>query len=201
MKLKNTLILILVFFLFSIVIVSGQTEPKIYYKLSLRYDNGNITLKSIDIDLSNKEINDNLGAYHVSLLNSNKKVVNITLFDIPNKILIDSQDSNWEINGGGEIELNKIEFELYVPYDENVKEMVVYNPNLKELARKDVSMYSKNNSLTNKDAKINEKNNRKDENNANKINVIKNYWLLLIILIISVIIIIYILKRKNKKQR
>lgn len=182
-------------------IVSALAEPKIYYKFDLEYKSGNISIKSFNIEFYNEEMSNNFGLYSAVLFDSNKNVTKVINFQVPNKGLVDS--SNNDHNGftsGGEVLLNEVSFELYVPYSENVNEIIILNPDMKELAKKDVSMYSKN-------PAVNIVNNSEGDkeglnsNNSQKTDLSKNYWwiALVIVLIIILTAIYYWNWRKNKK--
>ncbi len=62
---KKCLFLVLIlFFIFLFAFnVSALVEPKVYYKLGLDYDNGNIKVNSIDIEFFNKDIENRFGFY------------------------------------------------------------------------------------------------------------------------------------------
>jgi len=102
------------------------------------------------------------------------------------------------------LELDKISFEIFIPYYENAKEIIVYDKNLSEVVSKDVSEYSKQKPPG--VIGINEtKNETKGEKEKEKIPETKNlteklvdHWkVFLVILIALVILLIYLLRKKN----
>ena len=140
---KNKIFVSLIFLFAIISLTSAIQEPLIYYKLNLNYDYGNISINSTEIEFSSEQIEPLFGFYSIIVKDSNDEILNITFFDVPNEILYDTADENGTINGGGTLELNQTNFDIFVPYYENAKEMVIYDENLTEMARKDVSEFSK----------------------------------------------------------
>ena len=139
---KNQIIF-LIFAISFLSFVSAIQQPLIYYKLNLDYSYGNISINSTQVEFSDEPIDNVFGFYSVSIFDSDGKILNLTLFDVPNEILYDTVDENGTINGGGFLELNQTNFDIFVPYNSNAKDVVVYDENLTELIRKDVSEFSR----------------------------------------------------------
>ena len=131
---KNQIIF-LIFAISFLSFVSAIQQPLIYYKLNLDYSYGNISINSTQVEFSDEPIDNVFGFYSVSIFDSDGKILNLTLFDIPNEILYDTADENGTINGGGFLELNQTNFDIFVPYNSNAKDVVVYDENNKELSR------------------------------------------------------------------
>ena len=131
----------------------------------------------------------------------NGSVLNITLFDVPNQIIYDTVDENGTINGGGTLELNKTNFDIFIPYYENTKEIKIYNENLSELASNDISEFSKEVPKVENVSKIpeSEKETRKKEISTENLTekIARYWWVLIIILIILVIYLFYSLTGKR----
>jgi len=181
----------------SLTLVSAYQEPFIYYKLNCYYNNGNISIDSIEIEFLDKEIDLTNGNYFINTLGFNGKLIKSINFSAPNKILYDSIDEQGNIVDGGEEELNETSFEIYVPYYENADELVIYNPVSKELTREDVSEYSKDEIITDKNNST-EKKAAVDEKEENQSYFFNNYWFIAVLLILVLVIIIYFIKRRKK---
>src|SRR3989338_11517504 len=106
-------ILFLIFALVFISFASAIQEPLIYYKLNLDYSYGNISINSTQEEFSDEPIDNVFGFFSVSIFDSDGKILNLTLFDVPNEILYDTVDENGTINGGGVLELKKIHLLIF----------------------------------------------------------------------------------------
>jgi len=198
---KEMIILMLLMVSFSIV--GAQTDFEIYYKLNLDYSYGNISISSTEIEFSQERIKNPFGFYVVKVLDHNGEILNITFFDVPNEILYDTIDPETEeISGGGLLELNETSFEIFVPYYENAKDIVIYDENLSELTRKDIGEYSRQREIISGEVvKDKEKiidGERKISETESLIDKISKYWwILLIILVVLVIVLFYSLSKKK----
>ena len=195
--------IILMLLMVSFSIVGAQTDFEIYYKLNLDYSYGNISISSTEIEFSQERIKNPFGFYVVKVLDHNGEILNITFFDVPNEILYDTIDPETEeISGGGLLELNKTSFEIFVPYYENAKDIVIYDENLSELTRKDIGEYSRQREIISGEVvKDKEKiidGERKISETESLIDKISKYWwILLIILVVLVIVLFYSLSKKK----
>ena len=198
---KEMIILMLLMASFSIV--GAQTNFETYYKINLDYSYGNISISSTEIEFSQERIENPFGFYVVEVLDYNDEILNITFFDVPNEILYDTIDPETEeISGGGLLELNKTSFEIFVPYYENAKDIVIYDENLSELTRKDIGEYSRQREIISGEVvKDKEKiidGERKISETESLIDKISKYWwILLIILVVLVIVLFYSLSKKK----
>ncbi|MBI4116723.1 hypothetical protein HY449_03180 [Candidatus Pacearchaeota archaeon] len=181
--------------------VSAIQQPLVYYKLNLDYNYGNITINSSSIELSNKILDNNFGFYTASVLDFNGNLINLTFFDVPNQIIYDTVDSNGTINGGGQLELNQTNFDIFVPYYKNAREVKIYNQNLSELTKIDVSEFSKeiqkveNVSKTPESGKETGKKEIPTESLTDKI--AKYWWALVIVLVVLIGYLFYSLTGKR----
>jgi len=139
----NSKFFLLIFALVLISLASAIQEPLIYYKINLDYSYGDITINSTEIEFSNEIIENNFGFYSANVLDYDGNLLNLILFDVPNEILYDIVNEDGEISDGGFLELNQTNFEIFVPYYPNAKEITIYDGNLTELTRKDVNELSK----------------------------------------------------------
>jgi len=207
MGLNRNLIIFFISLIFLVSFVQGIQEYKSYYKLTLDYNKGNISINSTEIEFSNKNLENLFGFYVIEVLDYNNKILNLTFFDIPNEVLWDGiNPETGEIDSGGTLELEQVSFEIFVPYYENSKEIVIYDRDLTEMARKDISMYSKQyekESIVNESIKkeIDKKKQIEEERIDDKKNLFEKlteyWWILLIILIILIIILFYFLSKKK----
>ena len=187
----NQKILILIVGIFFLSFASAIEEPLIYYKLTLDYSYGEIQVNSTDIEFSNKQIENLFGFYSATILDSDGNLLNLSLFDVPNEILYDTIDEETgEINGGGFLELNETEFEIFIPYYENAKEIVIYNESLTELTRKNIQEFSKVQEEKSV-GEIIEKNEKEQpiekESFETTIEKLQQYWWILVVVLIALI--------------
>ena len=193
-------ILFLIFALVFISFASAVQEPLVYYKLNLDYSYGNIEINSTEIEFSNEIIENNFGFYSATILDYDGNLLNLTLFDVPNEILYDIVNEEGEISDGGFLELNQTSFEIFVPYYENAKEIAIYDENLTELTKKEISEFSREKQIT-IDEKIPEENEIKmiDEKSIKTLtnNLSQYWWILVVILAILVTYFFYSLSKKK----
>ena len=194
---KIILVLTMVIFLASTLI--AIQEPLIYYKLNLDYNYGDISISSTEIEFSNEEIENFFGIYTLEILDFNDELLDLVFFDVPNEILWDGVDSETgEISIGGLLELNETSFEIFVPYYENAKEIIIYNENLTELTKVRVNEFSKIREDVEEipyDIEIGDKIISEKENLLDNLS---QYWyVFLIILIVLVIVLFYSIGKKK----
>lgn len=192
-------LIICLIIILSMNFIVAQTDYNTYYKIGLDYDKGNINISSLEIEFSQDEIENFFGIYSAIIFNYNDEILSIDFFEIPNKILWDGIDEETgEINQGGEMELDQVSFEIFIPYYENAKEIIIYNENLTEITIEDVSKYSKQVPKEEiKDEKEIEKEKKTYEEKTISEKLVKYWWIFLITLIILIIVFIYSLKKEN----
>ena len=195
----NSKFFLLIFALVLISLASAIQEPLIYYKINLDYSYGDITINSTEIELSNEAVENNFGFYSAIILDYEGSLLNLTLFDVPNGILYDSIDESGVINDGGFLELNQTSFEIFVPYYENAKEIVIYNENLTELTRKNISEFSRVQERKIEDISEETETKRIDEKSAETLTekLSQYWWVLVIVLVILAGYLIYYLNKKK----
>ncbi|MBS3077873.1 hypothetical protein J4233_06445 [Candidatus Pacearchaeota archaeon] len=195
-------IIFLVSILFFIGFISAVQEPFIYYKLNLDYSYGNLSINSTEIEFSNRHIENNFGFYSAMVLDFDGNILNLTFFDVPNVIFYDATDpETGKITGGGLMEFNETQSEIYVPYYKNAKEMVIYDQNTNELIRKSVREYSDIRNLSDNTGNLND--NGKEGGNLeiqknNFIEKLSEYWWILAIVFIILLIILFTSINKRK---
>jgi len=204
---KKQIIILIFVIIFLVSFVQAIQKPQTYYKFNIDYSKNNISINSTNIELSNKNLENLFGFYVIEVLDYNNKILNLTFFDIPNEVLWDGiNPETGEIDSGGTLELEQVSFEIFVPYYENSKEIVIYDRDLTEMARKDISMYSKQyekESIVNESIKkeIDKRKQIEEERIDDKKNLFEKlteyWWILLIILIILIIILFYFLSKKK----
>src|SRR3989344_5984410 len=140
---KQILILTFGIILLSLTLISSAENYNTYYNLNLDYNKGVINISSLGIEFSQGEEN-SFGFYMAKIVGYNDNILNLSFFGIPNEILVDEiNPKTGEISGGGLKVLDKVSFEIYLPYYKNAKEIVIYDENFTELARINVGEYSK----------------------------------------------------------
>ena len=210
-KIIASILVSLSLFFLSMSIVSAKG---FYYNIELYYD-GDIKVKNVKIEFSNEELSNIVNeryfeTYYLDIIdiNGNKKetiefgVLNVEFYDIANESNPD------ELIDGGLITLENASFEIYAPYYENAKEIVIYN-NEKEFAREDVSEFSKVRIESEEkisDKELDEKIEEKKEISKEAVFVddsgfiSESYWYLILILIFILIVIFYLLKKRIRKK-
>ncbi len=199
-------ILILVLLVLSFTVITAQTDFNTYYKLSLNYSEGDINISSVEIEFSQEKIENSFGFYFVEILDYNNDLLNITFFNVPNEILYDTIDpETGEIGGGGSLELDDVLFEIYIPYYENAKDIIIYE-GLSEMVREGISEFSKEQpekDILGEDRDEEGKKKEDLEKQAPKESfterVADYWWVLAIILVILLIILVYSLRKKDRK--
>ena len=187
-------------------VVSSIQEPQIYYKLNLDYNKENISINSTEIEFSNENLENVFGFYFADIVNSSYDSINFTFFDVPKDVIWEGiNPKTKEIDRGGILELEQVSFNIYVPYYENAKEIIIYDENLIEIVREDVSIYSKQyekveeTTLLNKSVEEEpfEEKNKKTSSVKNLSEKLTEYWwILLIVLVILLIVFFYSLKKR-----
>src|SRR3989344_8446949 len=118
---KQFLILIVV--LTFISLINASNDNHIFYRLNLDYNKGAINISSLEIKFSQGEENPS-GFYLAEIIDYNDETLNLSFFGISNEILVDETDPRTgEISGGGLKVLDKVSFEIYLPYYKNAKEI------------------------------------------------------------------------------
>jgi len=106
-----------------------------------------------------------------------------------------------EINAGGIFELNQVSFELYVPYYERAKEIIIYNNLFDELAQIEVSSYSKEKPGSISGKVVGDLDSQDKEEQEEEIIVAKEiqdyWWFFLIVLVILILVLISSLRKRK----
>lgn len=111
------LIQFLVVFLFMMNLVNANY----FYNIKLEYDEGDINY--IESEVLTTESFFIRGLYRADLISFDNKVLNNTLFSVPNKVFYDIVDENGDVIDGGSFILNQTNFTISLPYYENAKEI------------------------------------------------------------------------------
>ena len=198
-KMKKTILLILM-----AVILCNVANANLnhYYEIKLKYNQGNITLKSIQVKpIINEEDLENIeGGYIAEAKSFDDKLLNLTFFNIPLKILYDSiNNETGEINGGGIIELNQSEVIIKVPYFENAKEINIYDINISKKLKIDVSDYAKSSAKQQSVAEPEQKKNIPIKEEIKSAESKNNYLFYTLIVLMAIIILamIYLLRKRK----
>ena len=181
-------------------------------KIDLDYNKGAINISSLEIKFSQGEENPS-GFYLAEIIDYNDETLNLSFFGIPNEILVDETDPRTgEISGGGLKVLDKVSFEIYLPYYKNAKEIVIYDKNITELARISVWEYSKERAeeiiseegIVKEEAQKEQKIETKTEIERGKETFIKGlekytgyWWVLIVVIIVLLVILFYSLQKKR----
>jgi len=199
-------ILILVIGMF---LLSFTSAYQTYYRLDLNYSLSEISVSNLEVGLRNNSIENNFGYYFAGVFSYDGEILNLSFFDVPNIILWDSVDEKTgEISFGGEVILDKVDFEIYVPYYENAKEIIIYDENLTELDKIDVSRYSKDyrkvsgTEETQENVSVQEEVKPEKISSEEKVNYVekaREYWWILIVIFVALLLkLIWDLTSKKK---
>jgi len=199
---KKLMFCLMILIMLSFVAGQGIQE---YYEIDLNYNQGEFELINLDVEISDIELKNYFGFYIAEVLDYSGEILNLTFFEIPNKILYDEVDENGTIVSGGEAELEEVNFTTYIPYYSNAKEIVIYDENLTEKLVIDVSMYSEIEegvSLEGEEDEEGVEEGVTDRESRDSPKEVKDYWwILLIILIILIFIFVILLRKKKPKKR
>lgn len=184
------------------IILSSLVNATIshYYEINLKYKNGDIILKSIQVKplIDQKDLQNIEGGYIAEVISFDNEVLNLTFFDIPTTIIYDNFDpETGEAIGGGVIELNETEVTIKFPYFENAKEINIYDNNITKKLTIDISDYAKNKITQQEAAKEIQ---QKEKQIMPKIVIEKKGYYtiyLLFLLFIIMLIMVYLYKRKK----
>jgi len=211
---NKNLIIICISLIWLTCFIQAIQEPKIYHKFGLDYNEGTINLNFSEIEITSKNLENGFGFYTAESLNYEGERINTIFFDIPKEILWDGINlETGNIENGGIIKFEQLSFEIYVPYYESAKEIIIYDEQLNEALRIDVSMYSKyykkNLSLIDDEGSLLKESDGDDEIVSEEIietkgneknlseRLIEYWWILLIIFLILLVILFISLRKPN----
>tara|TARA_Y100000310_G_scaffold119750_1_gene118466 strand:+ start:935 stop:1534 length:600 start_codon:yes stop_codon:yes gene_type:complete len=189
-------------FLIGILIIFFQIVSAInfYYFIELENDGVNLKFKGLSIEEGRLEEGGSFsGKYLLNVFSFENKELYESNFETESYTIIDNPLESEVIYH------NMTDISLFVPYYPNAKEIVIYNENLEEVTRIDVSMYSKQyekENVVNESIKkeIDKKEQVEEERIYDKKNLSENlaeyWWILLIILIVLLIVLFSSLGKK-----
>ena len=189
-------------FLIGILIIFFQIVSAInfYYFIELENDGVNLKFKGLSIEEGRLEEGGSFsGKYLLNVFSFENKELYESNFETESYTIIDNPLESEVIYH------NMTDISLFVPYYPNAKEIVIYNENLEEVTRIDVSMYSKQyekveeTTLLNKSVEEEpfEEKNKKTSSVKNLSEKLTEYWwILLIVLVILLIVFFYSLKKR-----
>jgi len=193
--------LIIVIFLNSVSALNNISSY-LYYDVSLNYSYGKIFLNSLNVVFSlnglENSYNEDSNVYDAELKDFNGDVIWRESFSVPNLVIADFMNNETgELFRSEIITLNETEFNLFIPYKENAKEILI-SQNRTEVLRINVEGYSKNKENFFEEKEKIKENVENLNKNFNIKNLDTNYVLVFLILI--VILIIFFIIFKNKKN-
>jgi len=129
-----------------VLLLSNMAYAEIYhyYEFGLNYERGDISLDYMNIKPYSYKIEVPVGDFIVEVLSNNNKTLNSAFFNIP--ILVDYEvvdEDTGQITSGGTAILNKSKTVLMLPYHQDASEIIIYDSNLNEKLKIDVSQYSR----------------------------------------------------------
>lgn len=206
------IILGFVFLIFGVFLVSALEGP-IYYNLEVYYDRGDIVVRDVKIEFTQKEVRnfyDEEFETHMNLEVRSLRgdVLEKIKFSIPNIGFYDiMNESTGEMYDGGIIEFENVSFGIYLQYYENAREIVISSEDDVELSSRDISEFSrgvvldeneKEDKLKDKEEidieEVGEVDDEKDIVQSGK------YLILISLLVVLFILLVYLFLRKGSKQ-
>lgn len=189
MKIKSVLSFAIAF-----IFLINLASASVYYEFNMYYGN-ELKIKSYNVVYSQDNLAETYesGNYY-EIKDVNSQTIKKGYFYFPLIEIYDNGNGS-VLTEGGKINRSDFSFEAYIPYYENAKEIVFYNENKEELARQEVSDFSKqealivNNEIENKNIS-----NNQEENNYASFEEIQNqkkrfdYSLVLIIILVIILI-------------
>lgn len=180
-----------------IVFMIGLVNAELYYNVEIRFESQIFYINDVSVEFSNLELNNILDeelsdTHKIKVIDNYDNVLNELEYSFLNYLEYDSKDSK-EIIYGGLLDVNNGVFNVYIPYNEDAREIRIYDENNRELVKKDVSEYSK--------IDINDNVERYDNDIRIREVSEKNsiiYFIIGIIIILFIIIITYHLIKKFK---
>ncbi len=106
-------------------IISCAKEPKSIV-LNLEYDNGDVLLKDKELVYSDNLEKKYFGEYTAFVLDNKDKVLSSIILDIPINAEIEWFDENASVISREITELNKLNFELTIPYNKNAQKLYIF---------------------------------------------------------------------------
>lgn len=208
-------LLLLVFFVFSLSFVVAVSNYQNYYDLKLSFNDGVVSLGSLDIGFVG-ELDKSFGGWSVSVFDSRGNLLNSVFFDVNNEIIFETVNPETGLIDGGEtVILEKFDLSLKVPYYENASELVVFNERLDEVLVVDVAFYSRqgisrlgelgnwtvgeSREIEKLDGQIVE---QPDNLNGESFDdIVAGYWWVLLIVLLLLVMLFVKLFFKNKKSK
>lgn len=189
---------ILAFGLILIILNLGLISAEPFYSLLIDSSNGNLKINSLKIIFLQEKITSE-GEYIAEIKSFDNKVLDREYFSFSDKIYVEYIASDTgKIEGGFSVD-NPTIFNLYLPYYKNAKEIVLYSSEKNELAKVDVSEYSREIPEKTKTTELEpiDKGVKKSED---KKEIKSNYQFLIgivIIMLIAIAIIVYLIKKQK----
>ena len=110
-----------------ILLITTLTNAELYYKLNIEYNNPNLEIQNIDVIFSQQNLEFNQGNHYLELTSFNNNQISTTNFTIPNIIAYDNINEFGELTSGGINILNTTNFNIYIPYNQDAKQLTIYN--------------------------------------------------------------------------
>ncbi len=137
------LFVVLFLVILSTAVFAEVKEPVVVVKLS--YQNGKLALRDSFFMKGFYPQNDAQpsAGYRLAVLKTGEEVYSLR-FDIPHSQFVDVSDPETGKLSGGEVELDRVDFALTVPYPDGSDHIVIYNDHNKkviETQEKDNSLY------------------------------------------------------------
>ncbi|MBD3252111.1 hypothetical protein GF386_00075 [Candidatus Pacearchaeota archaeon] len=202
-KIKKCMFLLIL--ILNLGLISGAG---LYYNIELYYD-GDIKIKSIEVEFLQEKPENLYSSFEntdfekepenavLKIIDSNNKEIKEILFTIPNFAYYDDIDEQGYACCGGLMILDNVTFNIYSPYYENAKEIIINKDG--EETRELVSYYSKK-GFNKEDYQKPGEESETYEKEKKEIRKSDVFLIAVIIAIINLIFIIYFITKKNKHK-
>lgn len=123
---KKINIISILILLIGVSMVSAGT----FYKIDINYNKKVIIVNSVDKLTTTDEINNIYGDYKIKVYSNKENIIYERNFLIPNIVMSDEIDpETGDIIGGGMTELEKLDFSILIPFNENAEKIEIYDEN------------------------------------------------------------------------
>lgn len=195
------------------LLLINLVSANLYYNININYNKGEVKVNSIDVIFSNQEnINyaneEKFLVYSAKIIDNKERVLAEDNFNLLTVEYYDIYDEETELmSSGGEREIESVSFDINMPYYENSNQLVIYDENKNEVARKSIAEFSKvdREALLKEKEKLGEEPEIIETEKAKEVDKEPASLILLYLLIIAasvlIIVIVYILTSKPKKHK
>jgi len=168
----------------------------LYYNVNMHYANNSLNINSVKVIFSDDSAF-NSGDYILRTIDNKGYILEENKFHIPNKIIYDYANEGENFSKSEIQELKEVDFNIYIPYYENAKEIVI-SKNANEVIKYNVQEYNRIN--IQETEKLKEKIQEQEEADKPKItseDKTLNIILIIIAVVLAIAVVYSVLVRKK----